>query len=93
MDLVYAIFVQFRSKNRIMRMKKAKKALNRIKIVLAQKEKSNKWLAQKLKVNGPTVSQWCTNKAQPSLETFYQIAEALDVEVRKLFVPTKEIDD
>lgn len=73
-------------------MKKAKKALNRIKIVLAQKEKSNKWLAEKLKVNGPTVSQWCTNKAQPSLETFYLIAEVLDVEVRKLIQPTKEID-
>lgn len=70
-----------------------KKALNRIKIVLAAKGRSNKWLAEKLNVNPPTVSQWCRNKVQPSLETFYKIAELLDVEVRKLFVPTKESDE
>ncbi len=70
-----------------------KKAVNRIKIVLAQKSKSNKWLAEKLKVNAPTVSQWCRNKTQPALETFYQIAEILDVEVRKLIAPTKEKDE
>ncbi len=74
-------------------MRTKKKALNRIKIVLAQKSKANKWLAEKLDVNPPTVSQWCGNKTQPSLETFYQIAEILDVEVRKLFVPTKEKDE
>lgn len=73
--------------------KTAKKPLNRIKIVLAQKSKTNKWLAEKLDVKAPTVSQWCGNKVQPALETFYQIAELLDVEVRKLFVPTKEQDD
>lgn len=69
------------------------KAANRLKIILAQKSKTNKWLAQKLGVNEPTVSQWCTNNAQPSLETFYTIAAALDVEVRKLIVPTKEQED
>lgn len=74
-------------------MRTKKKALNRIKIVLAQKSKTNKWLAEKLDVNPPTVSQWCGNKTQPALETFYQIAEVLNVEVRKLFVPTKEIDE
>lgn len=73
--------------------KKTKKPLNRIKIVLAQKSKTNKWLAEKLDVKAPTVSQWCGNKVQPALETFYQIAELLDVEVRKLFVPTKEHED
>ncbi|MBI1782051.1 MAG: helix-turn-helix transcriptional regulator [Sphingobacteriales bacterium] len=71
----------------------AKKPLNRIKIVLAQKSKTNKWLAGKLDVKAPTVSQWCGNKVQPSIETFYKIAEILDVEVRKLFVPTKEKDE
>jgi putative transcriptional regulator len=70
-----------------------KKPLNRIKIVLAQKSKTNKWLAGKLDVKAPTVSQWCGNKVQPSVETFYRIAEMLDVEVRKLFVPTKEKDE
>ncbi len=73
--------------------KKQKKPLNRIKIALAQKSKTNKWLAGKLNVNPPTVSQWCGNKTQPALETFYEIAELLDMEVRKLFVPTKEQDD
>lgn len=73
--------------------KTAKKSLNRIKIVLAQKSKTNKWLAEKLDVKAPTVSQWCGNKVQPSLETFYEIAALLDIEVRKLFVPTKEKDE
>ncbi len=73
--------------------KTAKKTLNRIKIALAQKSKTNKWLAGKLDVKAPTVSQWCGNKVQPSVETFYRIAELLDVEVRKLFVPTKEKDE
>jgi transcriptional regulator with XRE-family HTH domain len=73
--------------------KTVKKPLNRIKIALAQKSKTNKWLAEKLNVKAPTVSQWCGNKVQPALETFYQIAEILDVEVRKLFVPTKEKDE
>lgn len=70
-----------------------KKSLNRIKIVLAQKEKSNKWLASKLNVNPTTVSQWCRNKTQPSLETFFAIAKLLDIEVRKLIQPTKEKDE
>lgn len=69
-----------------------KKNLNRIKIMLAQKEKSNKWLAEKLGVNPNTVSQWCRNNVQPSLETLFDIAKALDVEVRKLIQPTKEVE-
>lgn len=69
-----------------------KRNLNRIKLVLVEKEKTNKWLASKLKVNEATVSKWCTNTVQPSVETFYKIAELLDVEVRKLFVATKETE-
>jgi len=60
--------------------------------MLAQKEKSNKWLAEKLGVNPNTVSQWCRNNVQPSLETLFDIAKALDVEVRKLIQPTKEVE-
>ncbi|GAB5524553.1 MAG: hypothetical protein Roseis2KO_24250 [Roseivirga sp.] len=63
---------------------------NRIKIVLAEKEKSAKWLAEQLGKDKSTVSRWSTNDMQPAIETFYKIAEILDVEVRKLFVPTKE---
>ncbi|HSH65964.1 MAG TPA: helix-turn-helix transcriptional regulator [Bacteroidia bacterium] len=69
------------------------KAENRLRIVLAQQRKNNKWLADELGVNEPTVSNWVTNKAQPRLETFYQIAFLLKVEVRKLFVPTIEKDE
>ncbi|MDO9184490.1 MAG: helix-turn-helix transcriptional regulator [Bacteroidia bacterium] len=70
-----------------------KRNFNRIKLALVEKEKSNKWLASKLNVNEATVSKWCTNTVQPSVESFYKIAEILDVEVRKLFVPTKEKDE
>ncbi len=87
----YFIFVAILTLSQKINM--TKKALNRIKIVLAQKSKSNKWLAEKLNVNAPTVSQWCRNKTQPALETFYEIAKLLDVEVRKLFAPTKEKDE
>ena len=65
------------------------KELNRIRIVLAELNKKNKWLADKLGKNQATVSQWCNNARQPSIETLFDIAEVLDVNVRKLIVPTK----
>ncbi|MDN5216425.1 helix-turn-helix transcriptional regulator [Fulvivirgaceae bacterium BMA12] len=67
----------------------SKSRYNRIKIVLAEKEKSAKWLAEQLGKDKSTVSRWCTNDMQPTIETFYRIAEILDVEVRMLFIPTK----
>jgi len=67
----------------------SKKRYNRIKIVLAEKEKSAKWLAEQLEKDKSTVSRWCTNDMQPPVETFYEIASLLDMEVRELFVPTK----
>lgn len=67
----------------------ASKELNRIRIVLAELNKKNKWLADKLGKNQATVSQWCNNARQPSIETLFDIAEVLDVNVRKLIVPTK----
>jgi len=67
----------------------SKKRYNRIKIVLAEKEKSAKWLATQVDRNKSTISRWCTNDMQPTIEMFYQIAEVLDIEVRELFVPTK----
>jgi len=69
----------------------SKQRYNRIKIVLAEKEQSSKWLADQLGKDKSTVSRWCTNDMQPSIETFYEIAEVLDIEVRELFVPTKKI--
>lgn len=68
----------------------SKPKYNRIKIVLAEKEKSAKWLADQLNKDKSTVSRWSTNDMQPTVETFYKIAEILDVEVRELFVPSKK---
>ena len=67
----------------------SKKAINRLKIVLAEQGRTNKWLAIKLEKNETTVSRWCTNDMQPSLETLVQVAEVLNVDVRELLVSTK----
>ena len=64
--------------------------LNRLKVVLAERQRTNKWLAEKLDKDLATVSKWCTNRAQPGLETLYQIASCLDVDVTALLVPNKE---
>lgn len=58
--------------------------LNRIKAALADKDKTNKWLAEQLGKDPATVSKWCTNASQPSLETLLMIAKILDVEVNDL---------
>lgn len=61
---------------------------NRIKAVLAEKDISSKKLAKHLNKTESTVSRWCTNDVQPSVEVFYQIAEFLEVDIRELFVST-----
>jgi putative transcriptional regulator len=61
-----------------------KKRYNRIKLVLYEKEKSNKWLAEQLGVKSETVSKWCTNVNQPSIATLFRIAEVLDAGVCEL---------
>ncbi|HLP11165.1 MAG TPA: helix-turn-helix transcriptional regulator [Flavobacteriales bacterium] len=63
---------------------------NRIKAVLAEKDKTNIWLADKLGKNKTTVSKWCTNDVQPTIETLFEVAKVLDVDVRELLVPTKK---
>lgn len=63
-----------------------RKRYNRIKLVLYEKEKGNKWLAEKLGVKPETVSKWCTNINQPSIATLYRIAETLNVGVCELLV-------
>lgn len=67
-----------------------KKDINRIKIVLVENKRAAKWLADELGKDPATVSKWCTNSSQPSLETLFQVAEALDVDVRSLIVQTKK---
>ena len=64
-----------------------KKDINRIKVVLAEQKRTNKWLAQELGKDPATVSKWCQNKAQPSLETLSAIAECLHVDLRSLLNP------
>jgi putative transcriptional regulator len=66
-----------------------KQKYNRIKTVLAEHDKSAKWLAEMLGKDKSTVSRWCTNDMQPAIETFYEIAKLLDIEVRELFIATK----
>lgn len=63
-----------------------KRILNRIKGALADKEKTNIWLAEKLDKNKSTVSKWCTNDQQPTLETLFDIAEILGVDVCDLLM-------
>ena len=58
--------------------------LNRIKAALADKDKTNKWLAEQLDKDPATVSKWCTNASQPSLGTLLMIAKLLNVEVNDL---------
>lgn len=60
------------------------KDLNRIKVVLADKKRTNKWLAEQLGVDPATVSKWCTNSAQPNLENLMEIAKCLQVDVKEL---------
>ena len=62
---------------------------NRIKSVLVENNRTNIWLAEMLKKNEATVSRWCTNENQPSIETLYQIAQVLDVDIRELLNRTK----
>lgn len=63
---------------------KMDKDINRIKVVLADKKRTNKWLAEQLGKDPATVSKWCTNSCQPTLETLMKIAKLLDVEITEL---------
>ena len=63
-----------------------KPVYNRIKAVLAEKGKTNNWLADRLEMNRTTVSKWCRNEMQPRIETLFQIAKVLEVDVRELLV-------
>ncbi len=67
----------------------ANKALNRLKLVLVELKKTAKWLAGEIGKDPVTVSKWCTNTAQLSLETLSIIAEKLDVDIRELLLPSK----
>ena len=58
--------------------------INRLKVVLAEKKRTNKWLCEQLNVNPSTVSKWCTNSSQPDIETLIKVSYLLDVELNDL---------
>jgi putative transcriptional regulator len=65
-----------------------KLSINRLRVILAEKNRTNRWLADQLQVTEGTVSRWSTNAKQPPVETFYKIAILLNVDIRDLFEPT-----
>ena len=67
--------------------------LNRIKAVLAEKDKTSKWLAESVGKSACTVSKWCSNSIQPDLTTLDKIARLLNVDVKDLFNSTEQIDN
>ena len=62
---------------------------NRLKIVLAEKERTGTWLSEQMGHSISTVSRWMTNKVQPSVEQLFEIANHLDVDVKELLVSSK----
>ena len=65
--------------------------INRIKLVLVEKKRTAKWWAEELQKAPATVSKWCTNTSQPSLETLLEIAQILEVDVKELLHSSKTI--
>ena len=70
------------------------KDINRIKVMLVEKKRTSKWLADELGKDPATVSKWCTNATQPNLEMLMQIAKVLQVDLNDLvrFEALPEID-
>ena len=66
------------------------KDINRLKVILAEKKRTNKWLAEQLGKDPGTVSKWCTNTMQPNLETLVEIAKVLEVDTKDLLWSIKD---
>lgn len=79
---IYYVYLQ--SKRVIIFKMEETKDINRIKVVLVEKKRTNKWLAAQLGKDPATVSKWCTNTSQPGLETLLEIANVLEVDVKEL---------
>ena len=65
------------------------KQINRLKVVLVEQSRTGKWLAETLGKNEATISRWCTNESQPSLEMLVEIAKVLNIDVKDLLFSTK----
>ena len=61
-----------------------KSDINRLKVVLVEQKRTGKWLADKLGKDPATISKWCSNKVQPSLETLTTIADLLGIDIKEL---------
>lgn len=72
-----------------MRINEHNMKINRLKVVLVEQSKTSKWLAKELGKSESTVSRWCTNGVQPSVETLADIAKLLKIDVRELLNSTK----
>ena len=66
------------------------KYINRLKVLLAEKKRTNKWLAEQLGKDPGTVSKWCTNTMQPNLETLVEIAKVLELDTKDLLWSIKD---
>ena len=66
----------------------SKANINRLRVVLAEHNRTNRWLAEQLNVNEGTVSRWITNNKQPSVDTFYRISVILNIDIKELFEST-----
>lgn len=64
--------------------------LNRLKVVLVERQKTGKWLAEQLGKSNCTVSKWCSNSIQPDLQTLEKISKLLGVDIRELITPTNQ---
>ena len=70
----------------LLQTNKVMEDINRIKVVLVEKKRTNKWLAEQLGVNPSTVSKWCTNSSQPDLNSLLKISDLLGVDIKELIV-------
>ncbi len=66
--------------------------MNKTKVTLVEKQKTNRWLAEQMGKLENTISRWCSNKSQPSIAQLQEIAKWLDVDVRLLITPTKSLE-
>ena len=66
---------------------------NKIKVALAERDLSNKWLANKLGKTEMTVSRWVSNKCQPTIESIYKIAFVLEMEAKDLLSPIETLSN
>ena len=64
--------------------------MNRIKVTLVEKQKTNRWLAEQMGKSENTISRWCSNKSQPSIAQLQEIANLLDIDVRVLLKSQKQ---